>query len=179
MQLIEAYNVCLRAIGQAAIASLDSYDPDVAEISNHVNEAKRQILSNGYPYNTDTITLSPDPSDGNKLNISGYLAVRLPDNLAERGGYVWEPSKAAFYTDALAGIRVVQDLSWTDIPVPHREWIAYRAALSFLLQVKGPVPEIAYYERKEREMSARAEAMYPTDFGVANGTTALLGRFYR
>lgn len=161
MTILEAYNLCLRAIGQSAIASISLADPDVAEIQNVFNAAKREILQPGYPFNTDLVELLPN--EDSKIDVSGYLQIK---GLTEKGytirsGFVWDPANSEYLSTTLGKMSCVIDSNWDDIPDEFKRYIATRAAVSFLMQVKGPTADFSYWNYELQAAASRAEMLYP------------------
>ncbi len=182
MNIIEALNIGLRAIGQSAVSSLDETDPDVSEWLNHYNIAYREILQNGYPFNTNTLNLVRSTTDGiTAIQLNGYLKIKGMEarGLTGKNSRVWDPSIANYYQSDWPGAEVVTEISFGEIPQEFQEWIAYRAALYFFLQVKGPTADVAYWQQAEQNKCIRAENLYPQDYGTANGANRLLSEFNR
>lgn len=180
MELLHAYNICMRAAGQSALSSVDDADPDAAEIAHSINEAKDDILGNGYPFNKDTVTLAVDGNS--KVPTTGYIRVIFPAGtpsyLTIRDGFVWDSNTQTFWSQAITNVRVVIDSNWGDIPQDFQYWIAYKAAVAYLVQLKGAVPELSYFMKKEKEAKSKAEGKYPVDFGVGNGTSNWKSVYY-
>ncbi len=179
MEKLAALNIALRAIGQSAAASLDTEDPDVAEWENHYQTAKREVLQNGYPFNTDKVTLSLDGNS--RIPASTYLSIPILSSLGLtiRNGFVWNPRVADYYSTALGSNDVVVDVEWSDIPQEFQDWIAHRAAVSYLLQVKGPTTDLIVWQRMEASKAAKAELLYPVNLGVGTGWNRTLSNFNR
>lgn len=187
MNLINAYNVHTAAIGQARISAINTYDPDVAEIKNHLDETTREFLTKGWSFNTDTVTLSVEQSE-NKVPVSAYLTYYLPKSLyhlvARRvedtnTSYLWNTLENDWHTEAIENVRVVVDLPWDSIPPEVQDAIAYRSAVKYMLQVKGPVPEIQYYETKAIHYLSSAETNYmKTDYHKTTGLHRLLSYYH-
>jgi len=186
MTEINAYNVCNQAVGQARVASIDTFDPDVAEIKNHLDEVTREYLTRGWNFNTDIITLLVDNNTG-RIPTSGYLSVYLPASLShlvsrkvegEESSSLWDPEKNEWYAKTISSVEVVVNLPWDSIPPEVQDAIAYSAAVSYLLQVKGPVAEAVYYERKAYSYLGNAEATYmSSNYSKNIGLSKLLASF--
>lgn len=186
MTEINAYNLCLQAIGQARISSINTYDPDVAEIQNHLDEVTREYLTRGWSFNTDTVTLSVDQATS-KVPVSGYLAYYLPSqysNLVSRRvegstiSYLWNTEENEWHAEAISNVPVVVDLVWDSIPAEVQDAIAYAAAARFALQVKGLIPQVQYYETKAYNHLGNAEMTYmKTDYHKSTGLYKLLAYY--
>ena len=70
-----------------------------------LNRARKQILSNGYHFNTDVVDLQPDATEGNKVNYpTGFLYVGLGDRLFDIGRVSTETRRLTYrYTSNTAG----------------------------------------------------------------------------
>jgi hypothetical protein len=177
MNKVEACNIALRALGVGTASSIDTNDPDVAEWLNVFNATVREVQRVGYPFNTDTVTLSLNGD--NRIPVTGYLTIPILQqmNLTVRNGFVWDPSTADYYATAIGPTPATVEVAWDDIPELWQVAIAYKAAVDYLVQVKGPTADLGFWMSKAQNAMASAEAMYPTDYGKANGITSILGRF--
>jgi hypothetical protein len=60
---IEAVNVCLTNIGEAPVASLVGLQVDAQVASSIIDEVSREVQSNGWHWNTEIHTISPNISN--------------------------------------------------------------------------------------------------------------------
>jgi hypothetical protein len=171
MEIINAHNICLRAARLARIASPNTYDPSVSEVQPHIDDAKREILRNGYEFNTEQMTLSPNNDD--KISVDGYVNVYLPagyENLIVKNGFLWDRQLRVYHSTEIANAMVVLDKVWDNIPDEFQEWISYKAAAGFAAQLLGPdSPEAQKAAMTEVDYACRAEGMYHYDFGTTTG----------
>lgn len=172
MTELQAYNLCLQAVSQAAINTISVADPDVAEIANHLAQAKRSVLQMGWLFNTDTVDLEVDGNS--KVSVAEYLKVYLPDGLTVRGGYVWQPETSSYYDQDINSAQCVVDVAWTDIPEEGQQAIAHKAAVSYLMQIKrDDFTSLQLWQMKSVNRMAALELLYPTDYGDATGGSSV------
>ncbi len=82
MQLLEAINRVMRSAGQEALTDLSDTSMERGNAEEAINRARKQILTNGYLFNTDIIDLQPDPAESNKVPFpQGFLYVGLQERL--------------------------------------------------------------------------------------------------
>jgi len=176
MTKLEALNLALRAIGQSAVASVDTNDPDVAEWQNVFDTAERDILGAGYDFNVETVTLSVV---NGKVPVGQYLRIVDLGNtdLTVRNNKVYNRATGAFVTTAIPNVQAVVDVDWEDIPHEFQMWIATRTALHYILLIKGPVAEASYYQSLEAQRQGRAEALYSYDYGNGSGINKLTSKY--
>jgi len=78
MQLLEAINRVISSAGQEPVQDLSSTSMERGKAEDAINRARKEILANGYQFNTDVLDLQPDPAEANKVAYpEGFLFVGL------------------------------------------------------------------------------------------------------
>lgn len=82
MNLQEAINRVLTSAGQEPIQDLGDTSMEKGKAQEAITRARKEILTNGYAFNTDVLDLQPDPSEGNKVPYpTGFLFVGVGSRL--------------------------------------------------------------------------------------------------
>lgn len=142
MDLLEALNRVLRSAGQEPITDLSDQSMERGNAVEAVNRARKQILSNGYAFNTDVVDLQPDSGESNKVNYpTGFLFVglgpprhwdlnlhtdesrrlsyRYTNNAqAALAPFIWDLKERSFVTEEV--VNVVQVFDVFDVSVDER-----------------------------------------------------------
>ncbi len=132
---IDAFNICLRSAGLRRISTIDLDDQQTADLDEIINQQKRQIQIDGWPFNMDRLDLVPV---GGVIDVSGFLRVELPFGLSVLDGKVYDPRNRVFWDEALNEIWVVNDRQFSDLPELFQEWLARRSATRFVNSISGP-----------------------------------------
>lgn len=132
MQEIEALQLIVRANGQQQPAAVT--DANAAHAKGVLDRERRKILTNGYHFNTDRITIEVDANDRVPLSRD-YLKVcfNTYQNLSWRDDgpsrFVWDVDANDWHHDRLENVDVVYLLDFDRLPEPFARWIADKAAL--------------------------------------------------
>lgn len=166
MHEIDAVNLMLRAVGDPTVAQLDPSSQRSEMARDTLARQRRRILTNGYSFNTDRITLSPDT--GGKVPVAkSYLKVMLPQHLSIRrdGGtlYLWDQQQSRWWAKKVGRVGVVFDIEhFDDIPDPFALWIAHEAAAEFWKNInQGPAPHLQ--QQAVRQMALAINSDHPTN----------------
>ena len=82
MLLLEAINRVLTSAGQEPIQDLSSTSMEKGKAEETISRARKEILTNGYTFNTDVLDLQPSPSEGGKVAYpTGFLFVGVGSRL--------------------------------------------------------------------------------------------------
>ncbi len=133
MLLQEAINRVLTSAGQEPIQDLSSTSMEKGKAEETISRARKEILANGYSFNTDVLDLQSNPSEGNKVAYpEGFLFVGVGSRLskhnrasaevralsfryiANAGGsqqaFLWDLRERAFVTSAVTNVVQVFDV---------------------------------------------------------------------
>lgn len=136
--LLQATNLCLRAVGEAPVSTLvgGGASVDVEAAFQAIQEVNRAVQAEGWSFNTETdYPLVPDNS--------GHLI--LPDNtlkavpsgttrsldLVMRGGKLYDRANHTFVFKDTVYVTLTVLLEFEDLPELARNYIAIRAARRF------------------------------------------------
>lgn len=158
MELLTAYNICLRAVNEEAISDIQTESYLIAQLEPLLDSVRRRILLKGHPFNVHTVTL---PADAGGVEIpAAYLTVRFAESLKHRltiyNGKVYDRAENENWTDELT-LDVVLDVPFAQIPEVYAEWIAREAAEEFEVQVHGLTA--AYQHLHRQAMLAKQTAL--------------------
>jgi hypothetical protein len=125
---------------------LDDNDETAHRAKSIIERVRREVLANGYDFNTDIVDFVPDTTGKVPISAS-YLKVRFPHGLSYRvdgtARYVWDVEESEFYDETLRDVEVVFDLStFSHIPDMVGRWIAYRAAIEFFVASNAPEKQV-------------------------------------
>lgn len=133
MNQLEALNRILRSAGHDNTVDLGDQSMERGNATEALNRARKQILSNGYQFNTDVVDLQPDPAHDNKVKYpTGFLFVGLGERFFHLGrsgneerrltfrytadsdgkqtGFIWDQRERAFVTEEVVDVVRVFDV---------------------------------------------------------------------
>ena len=132
MTKLEAVNICLSAMGEPVINSLDNASVDAQMASDLVDEMSRTIQSRGWYWNRERHTITP--------NFAGEIV--LPANIiridtieydratevVQRGLKLFNKEDNSFQFTLALTVEMYVILPFEDLPLAARLLISYRAA---------------------------------------------------
>lgn len=168
-QELRAVNQVLASIGQAPVTTLvDQTNPDVAIVSNTLDQVSREVQSEGWTFNKEfnysitpnindeidwpadvlQIDISNDPSYYNKMN---YNTVKRGSKLYDRQNHTFKFTNGAILCD------VVWEFDWESLPHAIKDLIVAKAAAQCAMRLVGD-PSL-YQTLQQQEAFCRAYAM--------------------
>ncbi len=157
MKFLEAVNLVLRSGGKAAVNSLSDPNEDKGFAMAELVRQRKQVLTNGYIFNTTFEILLPDGDQGGfvPVPVNEVLHITYPDSkrYTERQGpapnltqlvfdHGDERTPGSFVTSKVNAIVVrdltnieEEDLDFDKIQEKCALWIAKRAASEFYFQI--------------------------------------------
>lgn len=169
---LEMVNIVIRSIGMAPALTLDESSQQVALSQLAIGHVRREILSVGWVFNTDTVDLSYSSEHGKILIPSAYLKVYLSDGYVVRNGGVWYNAGAEFYTDDLTNIKIVIDIPNDEMPEPFQQYVAYKACERMWEDTNGETAPLHIRERTARAW-AKAAASEKNGLKMATGISSM------
>jgi hypothetical protein len=139
---LEAVNLCLSAIGEAPVSTLNVTGlSDVSLATQKVREASRAFQSHGWSFNRDNEMLTARTLDGWLVQPADALSfdisrIECRDGVI-RGGKLWDTKNHTFVWDRDLKCDVVRFLAFDDLPEPARYYLAIRAARMFARSALG------------------------------------------
>lgn len=137
---LKAVNICLSAMGEPVINSLDDAAVDAQMASDIIDETSESVQIVGWYWNTETHTLSPD-SNGYLVLPNNVIRVDPTDqslgNIVQRGGRLFNTDTASFIFTKPIKLRLSVLLEYDDLPLTAKQFIAVRAARIFQQRLLG------------------------------------------
>lgn len=153
MTKLDAVNVCLSAMGEPKITSLDAAGVDAQMASDLVDEVSLEVQGQGWHWNREVHTLSPD--------INGYLV--LPSNtlrvdtvgmdqpidVIQRGGRLYNKDDNTYVFDQDLDLEIIVALPYEDMPFAAKNFVTYRAARRLQQRMLGSETLQKFNEKDE------------------------------
>lgn len=132
---LKAVNICLSAMGEPVINSLEDAAVDAQMASDIVDETSESVQTIGWFWNTETHTFSPDKS-GNIVLPENTITVVVPDdgildNVVQRGLRLFDTDRSSYVFTKPVTLRLIVLLEFDDLPLTAKQFIAIRAARIF------------------------------------------------
>ena len=185
MTKLDAVNICLSAMGEPKINSLDGSAIDAQIASDLIDETSRSVQSRGWHWNRDKYLLAP--------NVAGEIVI--PSNTARidtvdgdtntdvivRGGKLFDKdTNSTIFTLPLT-LEIYVFLEFDDMPYAAKQYITMRSARLFQQRVLGS-PVLSEYSQEEERQAYLILLQDETETGDYNmlydsaSTTAILDR---
>ena len=132
MTKLQAVNICLSSMGEPPVTTLDSAAPDAQVISDIIDETSRSVQSNGWHWNIEKYTLSPNINNeivlpNNTLRVDS-IETSSDIDVVQRGLRLYNREDNTYtFTDPLK-IEVFVGLVFDDLPFAAKQYIALRSA---------------------------------------------------
>ncbi|WP_316172973.1 hypothetical protein [Bradyrhizobium sp. SZCCHNRI2049] len=128
---LKAVNICLSAMGEPVINSLDDAAIDAQMASDIVDETSESVQTIGWYWNTETHTLAPDVTGqiilpDNTIRVDP-LDIRL-GNIVQRGLKLFNTDTSTFIFTNPIKLRFSVLLEFDDLPLTAKQFIAIRSA---------------------------------------------------
>lgn len=161
MKLLDAINIILtHGAGIHRISSTD--DARAAEPKDAIESARMDALLSDWPFNRETITLSPQTTGEVKL-AANVLKVELPHPYIVRTRKVYDPDDRTFIlNETFTDVNAMMDVAYDDLPETVQRWIAWSAAAQFAAAKRGAGNErFAYCQDRAGTYEVRIGLDYP------------------
>lgn len=138
---LEAVNVCLTNIGEAPVASLTGLQVDAQVASSIIDEVSREIQTNGWHWNTEVHTLSPNISNqillpANTLRVDTVEKDRSLD-VVQRGMKLYDRKDNTYTFTSALRLHLTVGLDFDEIPEAARRYITMRSSRVFQERTLG------------------------------------------
>lgn len=184
---LEAVNICLAVIGEAPVNSIGSGVTKSTIARDTIYECSRDIQLEGLLCNTiPEYTLMPDGSNNfvlpnNTLDVDPIYA--SDNKFVERNGMLYDTEdNTAVITSKPNGIKVklIQFLTWTDLPQHVRRYALIRAARQFQKRFLGDGEIHQFTEEDEIRAKRQHERkeVNNKDYSILDNTS-LSPRYYK
>lgn len=132
MTKLDAVNICLSAMGEPVINSLDAAATDAQMAADIVDETSRSVQSNCWHWNNEQHTLSPT-TDGYLMLPATTIRVEAVGspygiNVIQRGGKLFNKFNNSYVFTAPLAVDLYLVLPFEDTPFSAKQFIAYRSA---------------------------------------------------
>jgi hypothetical protein len=138
---LEAVNVCLTNIGEAPVASLTGLQVDAQVASSIIDEVSREVQSNGWHWNTEVHTISPNISNqiilpANTLRVDTVEKDRSRD-VIQRGMKLYDRKDNTYTFTGSLRLHLTIALDFDEIPEAARRYITMRSSRVFQERTLG------------------------------------------
>jgi len=138
---IEAVNVCLTNIGEAPVASLVGLQVDAQVASSIIDEVSREVQSNGWHWNTEIHTISPNISNqillpANTLRVDTAGKNKSVD-VVQRGMKLYNRKENTYTFTQTLNLQPTMGLDFDEIPEAARRYITMRSSRVFQERTLG------------------------------------------
>ena len=158
---LEAVNMLLAAVGEAAVSSLETATTvDVTQAKNLLSNINREVQQKGWHFNTEwDVVLSLDSDNRIPLGTT-VLSIYSPSKLTtirgrEGSPFLYDLSNNTFtWTTSVNDAVTITLLDFEDIPQTARQYITTKAARIFQEEIIGQVSAEAVNRQEEVEAYA-------------------------
>ena len=156
MTKLDAVNICLSAMGEPKINTLDGSAVDAQIASDLIDETSRSVQSRGWHWNRERLTLSPDvfgiiQAPANTARIDTIDGDRATDVIL-RGGKLYNRYEASYTFTKPLILEVYVFLAFEELPFAAQQYIAMRSARLFQQRVLGS-PALSEYGQEEERLA--------------------------
>ncbi|WP_033463130.1 hypothetical protein [Bordetella bronchiseptica] len=129
---LSVVNACLKSMGETPLNALDPDHPYVQAALNILAESNTLEQQVGWWFNTDYVSLAPDPHTGFVYVPSDALNLEC-DNVAlvQRGNRLWDTHRQTFSVASAVAGRLIREIPFKELPRNVQQMISLRAQLDF------------------------------------------------
>lgn len=131
---LDVVNACLRSMGETPLNGIDLDHPYVASALGILGEMLVLELELGWWFNTDYITLHPDPDTGYVYVPADSLNCEMcpqDTRFVERGNRMFDTWESTFVIAQDLPVRIFRNIPFEDLTLAARLMISLRTQLSF------------------------------------------------
>jgi hypothetical protein len=174
---LSAVNSILGSIGQSPITTLNFQNPEISFIYNILNEVTKDLLNEGWHFNTEEhIKVSPD-ANGHITIPKNYLRYDINDGQADRNmdvvkreGKLYDKVNHTFVFDHDLELDVVYLYDFEDVPSVFQRYIIARSSTRAAAQLVTNPQLVKLLQ--QQESLARASLM---DYETQQGDHSFFG----
>jgi len=131
---LDVVNACLDTMGESPLNAIDSDHPFVEAALGKLNTCNTQTQARGWWFNSDLVTLQPDPNTGfmyvpaDAINVDGGL-----NSLVQRGRRLYDRANSSYDLSAYPSLScyVVREIPFEDLPMLAQHVVSTRTQLDF------------------------------------------------
>lgn len=155
MTKLDAVNICLSAMGEPKISSLDGSAIDAQIASDLIDETSRSVQSRGWHWNRDRYILSPNVNGeiaipSNTARIDTIEGDKSTDIVVRAGKLYNKADNTTVFTKSLT-LEIYVFLEFDDLPYAAKQYITMRSARLFQQRVLGSPVLSEYSQEEERQ----------------------------
>lgn len=133
MSKLEAVNICLRAIGQTTVTTLDDPWPDVESAIQIIDDTARELQARGWHWNKEKLYLSPDDEGFLQLPANTATVDTVDEhkymNVVQRGTRLYNLDTNTFVFTNRLRVQLTYLFAFEDLPLLARIYIANSSAV--------------------------------------------------
>lgn len=143
---LEAVNTILRSAGDAVTTTLSTTDEDVVSANGYLDDARKEFLLKGWPWNRSCVTFTGGGISGKRIliNSTTYLSVITPVtekwtvryDSVEDDYFLWDLEDETFEILTTAAeeyeLEVLVDLTWLELHASAQTYVTYTAAFHYV-----------------------------------------------
>lgn len=159
MNLLDAVNLMLEAVGEHPVSSADIRHPTVSKARKLLTQTRQQLLIQGYWFNTANRTLVPDVSGIIGLPVT-ILSLRPTTNLqvAVRGERLYNTIDDTYQFTMPIECEIISDMEFEDMPFNARYAVANRAAIQLYGSDIGLDSNVGVYQENAAQAMVSLDA---------------------
>lgn len=179
MLLLDAINQMATSAAQSPVNAVGS--PEAARALNLLNREVKRVLTNGYPFNTNIVTLQVN-TNGRVPLSRDYLKIRYPVSRPElswrddaNNRYVWDRDTNDWHDADVEDVEVVFTMDFELIPDAFAQWIAADAASKHFANTKDGRPNMLLVQEARTLQAAAINTLDDLNVHGATGYNAIRG----
>lgn len=159
MQSITVVNEMLGTMGETPLNSLTEPHAFRGAALAALENARKEVLSTGWQFNTENLTLSPGGLDSNIYLPGDFLACDTGDsNITVRDGRLYNLSGGAYTFASPVTVRLIRDIPFDELPEVPARAIATLAVLNFQTTYDGDSTKARAIEKRQAVSMAAMRA---------------------
>lgn len=155
MQTLSVINLMLGTMGELPLNSLEDTHALLPAMQGALDDANRRIQADGWWFNMEDLTLTPNPADQSVYLPNDCLSVRTPKyNLVKRGNRIYNLTGGTFvFTQSHLDVELIREVVFEDLPEIAASYISAVAILKFQTDYDGDTA-------KARQLAAEVQTAH-------------------
>jgi len=162
MELLEAVNMCLSALGEARVSNTGVRHPSVDLIKGTLDIKRKQVLEKGLWFNTYDVTMSPNgegmveyPARAITVQSGNSNAIYVP-----RDKMLFDVLNNTQYFDGPVRLTVTADIDFNDLPECVANVVMYRTMRAVYVGDLGYDSTVSDMAQNEMQASLQMETLH-------------------
>jgi hypothetical protein len=136
LSTLDVVNACLSTMGESPLIAIDNDHPYVQAALAALANSNTVVQAQGMWFNTDTQTLTIDPTTGFVYTPADALDVDVGPYALQRGRRLYDKTRSTYDVRQLFGAGpinavIIREIPFEDLPPMAQQVISYRAQLDF------------------------------------------------